>query len=349
MTTRMLRLTRRQSLLRITAYFWGLLITCVVYGHTGSHHHEKVAEATTQNAAFVALQATPQGPQLIHVNQQDKVTAIYKTPSKDKILQLSHHPTQATILVAYHDHSTQQQGIYSLEYSLTQQQQGKANDPLLTPLLVDNEANTWLFDPVFSADGQHIFYVSALLAENQTRAQQNLKLQRFTLSDNSTTLIAANATSPFLSENGRYLSYIEDSNNVVVVNLSNMEKRVLPLPSARMKVHFPRISERHQSLYVMTTQRPINTQIPFLKSAWAHPGSQHQEYYGWQLPLSASSLSGAHEIIQTEDVRALDIQPDTGNLGYVNGTGLHLYANNSKTSMLRYADSHLWKIAFTAH
>ena len=203
----------------------------------------------------------------------EKLTTDFDVPENGWIYQIDVSQDGRQIVMAYSapptsdENQTNQRdpydrsGIYLLSLDDT------TADPIL--LFGHQQANEYFFSPIWSADGQHIYYVSyrylSTAGEETPSQSQNstldVGLYRYDLQSKASTFIEKNAVWPRLSPNGERLVYIlVDPTTMqrgiyIVDTTSNHVTEVVPI-NAFFDVDTPHFSANGEWLYFSAAPHP---------------------------------------------------------------------------------------------
>lgn len=341
----------KPATLRSIALLWGALFSLLmgnqVLAH-GDHNHSK--KASTSGGAFIVLQVTPQGPQIRYLQADGTSKLLYTIPKNDRLFQFEHAPDKPQLLLSYLQKSSGKQGIWTLDYSL-QESESTAEKPLkLNPLLVNTVRDNWYFDPLYSYSSNHIYFVSADLDEKTGRASKNLTLMQYDLDSQQQTIIAQNASYPAQSEQGKYLTWITETDSHKAINVLDLnagKTQSYAVDKNQLNLIFPQVNEHLNALFYFSNpkknQAKLNTGMSLFKKAFAHTGRKHLDFYGWQVSLKKADLSQAQHTWHVEDIRAFDISSNGKIAAYVNIDGIALLDIAAKKSLLSIKNPNIWK------
>lgn len=297
-------------------------------------------------APFIVLEASPDGPRIKYSDAQGKLQTLYRLKRGSQLFQFSHAKGRPELVLAYAPSRTGQQGIWRLEYTL---KPGKKATVRLTPVLTDDDPKSWFFDPIYNAAQDQIYFVSAKVDKAEQRASKDLALKLFDIKTGESQLIANQASHPAISETGQFLLWQQQTNQqtqLAIQSQSQTNPILFQVNSKPLKLHFPVISESQKSLYFLSTEASLFTGIPGLSRAFAHPGSQHQDYFLWQLPLNATDFKQAQLLWQSQEVRGIDITADGNSIGIVDDHGIQLFHPESGNITPLISGRHFWKFSW---
>ncbi|MCC2605891.1 TolB-like translocation protein [Planctobacterium marinum] len=303
------------------------------------------ALATTQRP-FIVLEASPDGPRIKHSDAQGSLQTLYRLKRGSQLFQFSHAQNRNEMLLAYAPARSGQQGIWRLEYQL---KTGENAAVRLTPLLTDKDPDSWFFDPLYQPKSNQFYYISAQMDSAGQRASKALALRRYDMVSGESTLVSEQASHPAVSESGQYLIWQQqtrEETQLAILTQGHTSPSLVPLQKQSLKLHFPIVSEIQQALYFLSTEAPLFTALPGINHAWAHPGSQHRDYYLWQLPVNATAFKKATLLWQTQEVRAMAMSPDGNAIGIVNDQGVHIVDPKTEKVSTVLSGRHYWKFSW---
>lgn len=338
----------------------GLMFSIQTIAHS-DHNHEKSAPISAQ---LIVLEVTKQGPQIrkLELNNGNS-QVLYTVPKGDKLFQFSHASGKPEMLISYLKKTTGEQGIWKLSYS-PHSEDSVSNK--LVPILVDSDPVSWFFDPIYAPvknqSDNGMYFISASVDEKTQRASKDLSLNYINLSSMEQKLLANNARNPRVSEQGRYLSWIQSSKDLKSVNVLDIKtnkSQTFSVESAKSDIRHAMINDHTSSLLFFTDKEQLNANsffnnynllsaLSIIKIAHAHTGHRHHDYFGWQLRLADENkvISDANtaQLWQVEDIRAFDISRNGKHAAWVNIDGLTIVDIDNQKTLFSINNPNFWKM-----
>ena len=231
-------------------------------------------------------------------------------------------------------------GLYELPGDCAQRANG-CTPADLTSLVVRTDPHEAYFSPVWSLDGQFLYFAHFTPSQGDSNTPFKYTLERLALPDGPREVLVENAIWPALSPDGRQIVFVwfdpEDySNDLHIANADGTDERVLVDPTLFEAVDAPFFSADGQSVIFSAVGNgagaaPTPTAPPAaawldrllgVGTAWAAPELHNVPSDWWRVPVAGGAPERLTQIFDTGLYG--DSAPDGSFLAFISASGVYV-------------------------